>query len=128
MTNEAYIDGRWIWVDSQRGWVFDYRGHPAGAWDLKCRPSIVRNATDEQIVGTRRPSAVDLKKEREILNGCFHPRAVLAVTNYLARDWHLYNYDWEPRKKAVEARVPDIPRRMKQRLGLGRPGSRRNGT
>jgi hypothetical protein len=102
MMAEAFVDGRWAWVDPMKGMaprLDDDR--LANAWDLYCDPKLFERQPKEFWDDVR--PAAPAPEQAEYYMACqmarnrdcyFHPKEAMAIGNYYVWDYERYTYPW----------------------------------
>ncbi|MBI3827931.1 MAG: transglutaminase domain-containing protein [Planctomycetes bacterium] len=105
MMNEVYIDGKWRWIDSMKGFMpVNDKDELVSAWDLWKDPRLFerqpKSVWDDVrppaiMFGTQQRDPRNLAKTMAHNRDCyFHPREALAIGNYFVWDHAKYTYPW----------------------------------
>jgi len=119
MTNEAHVNGNWIYIDATRGLMVPRGRGWASAWDLRNQPDLIRQCPDEFLRGYR--NELSPAKMREfLLNNFDAETTLLTVTNYSIDERDRYNYDYFVPPKALRDHFgkerPKMFRRARRRV------------
>ncbi len=131
MTAEVTVEGRWWWMDVQKGmYCLGRGGEPRSARDILRDPKVLERQTEEVWKDFRplgpfsrdgtdlRQRAFNMAKARDCY---FRPEEAVCVGNYYAWDRERYTYPWTAGAKDPGGRAEAVRLENLNRKALGWP-------
>jgi len=117
MTNEVYVNGKWVYVDATKGLMVPRGKGWASAWDLRQNPDLIRCCPDQCLTDPKGLLKPD-EMRAFLLRNFDESYTLLTVTNYPIDQRHLYSYDYFVPSKALRDHFREQGARSIDRLRL----------